>query len=343
MPLSILYLGADSPGSTSRHRADALRRIGHHVLVIDPDNLLPPPGRLRAFLHYRSGFRFLQWRLLASLRRSLSTNNVKHDLIWVDSGEKLGPQALRWLKKRYNCPCILFNVDDPTGSRDYHRFITLRAALSVYSLAVFVRQETALEALALGAQNVLIVHRSYDESIHSIQAVSAEAISPSIISFVGTYIPGEHRDRFLARLFSLGLPIAIHGNRWIRSPDKNLLHNCYKGPALSGCTYARQLSTASVTLGLLSHGNRDLITQRSLETSACGGLLCAERTSEHQLLYEDGQEAVFWDSPQECILKCHNLLRDPNLNITIRSAGHQHVHRLAVGNEDICRHILRAI
>jgi hypothetical protein len=99
----------------------------------------------------------------------------------------------------------------------------------------------------------------------------------------------------------------------------------------------------AVTLGFLSHQNRDLVTTRSFETPACGGLFCAERTSEHQLLYEDGWEAVFWDSTEECILQCNKLLGDPELRQKICTTGAQHVREIGVGNEDICRQILASI
>jgi hypothetical protein len=74
-----------------------------------------------------------------------------------------------------------------------------------------------------------------------------------------------------------------------------------------------------------------------------GSLICAERTSEHQLLYEEGFEAVFWDSAEECSLICRDLLAHPLKREWIRLAGSSRVRELGVGNEDISRNILNAI
>ena len=343
LPRSILYFGSNSPFSTSRHRADALRRLGSEVSVVDPEELIGPRRRWQAFFDYRTGYRWLQRWLLRALEITEAFSGLYPDLIWIDSGELFGPSVLQWIASRFECSIILYNVDDPTGSRDASRFQTLRAALPHYSLCVFVRQETALEALALGARRVLTVHRSYDEIQHTPFQSASEHPPEPVVSFVGTFIPGEARDVFLQELFNADLPLRLIGNRWQRSRHWTSLQRIYQGPGLSGAAYGQALGSAAVTLGMLSHQNRDLITTRSLETPACGGLLCAERTSEHQLLYEQGQEAVFWSSTLECIELCSRLLAEPQHSSAIRAAGLHEVRRLGVGNEDICRQILAAL
>jgi hypothetical protein len=216
-----------------------------------------------------------------------------------------------------------------------------------FDLCVLCRPETALEALAMGAGRVLRVLMSYDEIIHRpayTASASASASGPEpVVSFIGTLIAGERRDDFLVELLLAGLPLRLIGNSWQRSRHWPLLRQIHQGPGISGTAYAQALGSAAVTIGLLSHGNRDLITTRSLEAPACGALFCAERTSEHQLLYEQGQEALFWSSTAECIELCQQLLDRPQCGSAIRQAGLQQVRRLGVGNEDICRQILAAI
>jgi hypothetical protein len=34
--MKILYIGHSAPASTSRHRADVLKRLGHDVVIADP-------------------------------------------------------------------------------------------------------------------------------------------------------------------------------------------------------------------------------------------------------------------------------------------------------------------
>ncbi|WP_222930373.1 glycosyltransferase [Synechococcus sp. BMK-MC-1] len=320
-----------------------MRRLGCEVVVLDPAFLLGPLTRFEAFLHYRTAYFFLQKRLLRCIKLSSEFHALSVDLVWVDSGELIGPRILNYFRQYISCPYVLYNSDDPSGARDGVRFSSLRSALSLYSLCVFLRPETSLDALALGARRVLTVHFSYGENLHfPFQSEKNQDLIP-VVSFVGANIPGEFRDFFLQQLIHAGIPIRLIGNHWSKSRYWNELKRVYKGPSLSGEAYSEALGNAAVTLGFLSHGNRDLVTRRSFETTACGGLFCAERTSVHQLLYEDGYEAVFWDSVDECILKCKTLLNKLEKRNSICRNGSIRVKELGAGNEDVCRQILASI
>ena len=297
---------------------------------------------LNAF-NYRTGYYFLQRRILDELSTRLQQYPIKFDIVWVSGGECFGSAILKWLREHLGCKILLYQNDDPTGHREYNHFSSLRTAIPYYDLCVFVRFETTLEALAIGAVRVVRVYPSYDEVVHAMDQHPINLTPQSIISFIGTLIPGEARDRFLVSLLREGLPIRLLGNLWRRSTLWPALKPIFAGPARIGIAYSQAIRNASVSLGLLSHRNRDLTTRRSVEVPACGGLLCAERTSEHQLLYEDGFEASFWASTEECILECKKLLSDSGCRNRIRINGWQHVRRIGVGNEDICRQILALI
>lgn len=94
-------------------------------------------------------------------------------------------------------------------------------------------------------------------------------------------------------------------------------------------------------LGLLSKGNRDLHTTRSIEIPFLGGLLCAERTVEHVLLYDDKQEAVFWNDAEECALCCNELLDEEPLRIHIAKKGQARAIKNNHLNEPTVEHIIR--
>ncbi len=161
--------------------------------------------------------------------------------------------------------------------------------------------------------------------------------------FLGTYIKGEHRDRFLKILVQSGLKLNFWGDRWDKSPLFPSLQPFFRGPGLSGIDYVKAINASKISLGLLSAGNRDEHTQRSFEIPAAGGLLCAQRTPLHEKFYEDWREAVFWDTAYDCAIKCHELLKNDQLRLNIRNSGFQRVHALKVGNEDVCRQILQTL
>jgi spore maturation protein CgeB len=339
----LLYFGELNAMSTSGQRAKALQRLGHQVAAYNPFAVLDaqPASRWVNPLHYRSGYRLLQPVMQRWLQQVLAIA-PKPDLIWVDSGELFGPGCLRQLRA-LGCPVVLYNVDDPTGSRDGRRFDSLLRTISSYDLVVVVRRETEEEARVLGARKVLRVLRSYDEIAHQPFANVADipAKFHSEVIFIGTWMPHEKRDEFMLELVRQGVPLTIWGPRWERSPHWATLQGTYRGGGLSGRDYVAAIQGAKLCLGLLSKGNRDLHTQRSLEVPFAGGLFCAERTTEHQEMYRENEEAVFWSDAAECATVCQTLLADDARREHIRLAGMRRVRALGVGHEEICRRILQ--
>ncbi len=341
--MRILYLGHAAPESTSRHRADALTRLGHEVIIADPYAAFATHlnGRLRGALHYRSGYRLLQGATCAWVDGLLRQHAAWPDMVWVNGGDLIGAAAANKLR-RFGAPIVLYNNDDPSGGRDGRRFDSLLAALPAYDLCVVLREPNVGEFYAHGARAVHRVWMSYDEVLHHpfdhIDEIPAAFRSD--VAFVGTWIRGEGRDEFLLTLIERGLDIAIWGDRWQKSPNWSRLRAHWRGPALAGRDYVAALQGAKLALGLLSHGNRDLHTRRSAEIPYAGGLLCAERTAEHLAMYREGEEAVFWKDADECAAICRKLLADNALRERIRQQGMAQVRGGGYGNEAICREIL---
>jgi len=114
----------------------------------------------------------------------------------------------------------------------------------------------------------------------------------------------------------------------------------WQGPSVSGQDYVDAMRGAKLCIGMLSKGNRDQHTTRTMEIPAAGGLLCAERTAEHQALYREGEEALFWSDANECAAVCKRLLADSARLQSVREAGQRRVLANRVGNEDIGRTVL---
>jgi len=65
-----------------------------------------------------------------------------------------------------------------------------------------------------------------------------------------------------------------------------------------------------ISLGFVCSGNHDEFTHRTFEIPGSGGFLLAERTPKHQELYEEGKEAEFFASAEECASKIEFYLRN---------------------------------
>lgn len=341
---TILYLGEDNSASTTAHRANALKRLGHTVISLNPARFISgfTGSNWLGPLHYRTGYHFLQGQMVKWTKQLLGTIK-KPDLVWVNSGELLGEDCLRVLKQ-YGCPVILYNNDDPTGNRDGRRFSSLLEALPYYDLCAVRREVNIREYHSRGARRVMFVWCSYDEKEHQPfpHLIEIPNTFRSEVAFIGTFIPYEKRDKFLVELINNGLPLSIWGDRWNKSPYYSRLKKHWHGKAIYGRDYVAGIQGAKICLGFLSKQNRDLHTRRSFEIPYAGGLLCAERTAEHQYLYKEGEEAVFWSDAEECASLCNQLLLSERRRERIRLAGMQRVRSLQAGNEDICRAIVSA-
>jgi hypothetical protein len=331
-----LLFGTDAPEATARHRAGALCRLGWETVQIDPLRQFRRQlrGQLGRF-HYHTGYRFLRRATLHWLQDELPPHGT-YDLGWVDGGVLFDAASVRFLKSVCR-RVVLFNHDDPSGPRDRRRFHTLRSAIPEYDLCTVVRPFNVEEFRRLGARDVLYTYRSYDEVAHAPPGADCPPAPRfcSDVAFIGTNIPGEGRDRLLAELASAGLDLAIWGSGWERSPVWPALQRHHRGGNLAGRDYVDAIRGAKICLGLLSKGNRDEHTTRSMEIPYAGGLLCAQRTAEHRNLFEEMSEAAFWSDARECIALCRRLLADEPQRRRILAAGMERVRTHGVGNEDL--------
>ncbi len=335
--MRILYIGEKSEHSTSAHRAAALRRLGHTVTHVDPRSPLPAT-KLIGGLSVRLGFGVLSPLIYPPLIRQVLRGGF--DIAWVNGGAEIGPLIYRLLKQK-GMRIVSYNNDDPFGGRDGRKWDLYRRSLRYHDLTIVVREPNVAEALSCGARQVHRVYMSYDPIAHApadLTATERERWS-SDVCFVGSWMP--ERGPFLGRLLELGVPLSLYGERWEKAPEWPRLRRAWRGPGIFGRDYVAAVQTAKVALGLLSVGNRDLHTQRSTEIPFIrGGLFCAQRTGEHQLMYRDGVEALYWSTPDECAAQCARALTDETFRTKVVEAAHRRLRELRLSNDEIVVNIL---
>jgi spore maturation protein CgeB len=332
--IKILYVG--SKDGTSLDRANAFRRLGHVVEHVNLRELLPRTVWVDRATWQLGGALFGAV-LIPRLRTKLKSG--RFDLCHVDSGAWVTPQIVGLLREHTD-RVINYSIDDPLGPRDGVRWKAYRQSLSYYDLCVVMREQNVAEARALGANKVLRVYMSADEITHAPRTITEadRRTWASDVLFVGTWFP--ERGPFLLDLIKQGIPLQIRGHKWNRAPEWSQLQSHWKGGNLGSEDYAKAIQCSKVSLGLLSKGNRDLHTTRSLEIPALGGLLCAERTSEHLQMYRENAEALYWSDAEECAAACRWALSDEVRRQEIAAAGHV---RIAVNknyNESVMSSIL---
>ena len=335
-PRKILYVGPQGSETTSRHRAEALRRLGHEVLIVDP-GLVLPRNRILHQINFRTGFRFYTRSILQLIQERIG--EFHFDIAWVNNGYAISSECVRWLKTRAHFVLSYAN-DDPTGPRDPSRWISFRQAIPEYDLCVIVRELNSQEFLELGAKKVIRVMMSYDEMAHAPLPYSAEDEKKwsSEVVFVGTWMP--ERGPFMAELIRRGVPLTIYGDRWNKAREWPMIKAHWRPDSAFGENYVKAVQYSNVAVGMLSKGNRDMHTQRSSEIPFIGTAFCAERTPEHQQMFQEGEEALFWSDAQECAAACHFLLANDSRRQRMIELARAKLQSLALGNEAICARII---
>lgn len=320
--MRIAYVGPAR--GTSLHRAKALERLGHIVTIVDPFDWLGRSKWASRWLYHAGG---IGVGLRVNRPLFAAVAKERPDLIFVNQGEPLGPALLRRLRT-LNVPIVNYINDNPFCGRDNLRFRNVQRALPLYDVLVVVREENLTQARERGAKQVMRVWMTADEVAHQPRPLAEKQLEKnrSEVCFVGTWMP--ERGPFVASLIRHGVPLSIWGDNWPKAPEWPVIAPHWRGRGVyEGNAYASIIQSAKICLGLLSRGNQDLHTTRSMEIPALGGVLCAERTSEHLALYSEGKEAVFWENVDECAAVCKRLLEDSVLRHTIARRGHERALR----------------
>ena len=333
----ILYIGPEC--GTSRHRFEALLRLGHSVQLVDPFRALHnAPQMLR--WGFKTGYLGLERRISDYVLSAIGKD--RFDVVWVDNGEQIGASLTAALKLRGRY-LLNHNLDNPFTGRDGYRWRLFRKALPHYDLFVTPRVTTRDAARANGAKRAISINFSADEKVHrrvELDEADRQRFT-SDVAFVGTWMP--ERGPFMKRLVERGVPLRIFGPRWEKAPEYAILAPRLFSRSLDDQEYVKAVSGTKIALGLLSLGNQDLHTTRSMEIPAIGAVFCAPRTTDHEALYVDGKEAAFFEDADSCADACAALLTDHERREAIGRAGLARAKHNNWFNERVCADILDAL
>ena len=339
--MKITYIAPMESGPRShlpiRQRAEALSRLGHEIFFVDPWSWVTFGEYSRRWIHHAGGFGL---NSLISKRLYNEVAQSAPDLIFINQGEFLNGSTISRLRE-IDVPIVVYINDDPFGGRDGNRFSNLIKALPYYDLVVVVREPNVEEALRFGARKVIRVWMSADEVAHAPHSISVSERSKfeSDVSLIGIWM--HERGLFVSNLIRRGVPLSIWGDHWEKDENWKVIKKFWKGPKLYEINdYRAAILCSKVCLGVLSRQNRDLHTTRSIEIPLVGGLLCAERTSEHLQMYIERSEAFFWKDCVECAQICHEILENSSLRKEVARRGQIRASHSPFLNEKILKHII---
>jgi spore maturation protein CgeB len=313
-PLRFLFCGPIWPGSTARHRQEALAaQEGVQVRVLDSGGRVGRSSlldRIRYRLRWPADHSGINSRLVAEAKSFLP------DVVMIDSVPVVTPSTLRALRGAVNSVLSYYSPDDL--SAPHIRTRQLAACETLWDAVFTTKTFNVPELRARGVRRALLAGKSYHPPVHhprDAQEVGAEFERFDVV-LAATY--EQEREELLQACANRGLSVVVLGGGWdkVRLPS-----GCERRPNAWDNDYARALHFGKVALCPLRRISRDLITARSIELPACGRAMIGEKTDEHDSHFMDGSEYVAYRTAAEAAEIAMQLVCDEPHRKQIAAAG----------------------
>jgi spore maturation protein CgeB len=297
------YIGILQPGSTSRMRADCLRRLtpGWDWEWVDTD----PPMRESARPWRTLAFRYQRGKAVDRINRLVMgrIGDTPRDLVWVEKGVFLESSTMRTVR-RLARRLVHFTPDTAFHANKSRRF---EESLSLYDLVVTTKSfEVSEYHRRVGREKTLLTTQGYDAEVHFPR--TADVDRRREVVFIGLAEPD--RELCIATLLSRRIPVRLAGHGWgsFRRRWRGNPHLTFEGDEIFGEAYAKMISSSWIGLGLLSKRFPEMHTTRTFEIPACGTVLATERTAETSRFFDNG-EALFFDDYDNLASRVEKLLK----------------------------------
>lgn len=269
-------------------------------------------------------------------------NRNSYDIIWVDKGICISPKLLKYIKEKQPNSVLVSYSPDNMALRHNQSENFLRG-IPFYDYHVTTKSYILNQLKQLGAQSIIFTNKSYESTFHfprELTAIDFENLGGDV-GFIGAF--EEERAQSIIYLAQNGIKVRVFGDgEWLNLKNKypNLL---IEGKGLHGEDYSKSLQSFKISLCFLRKMNDDLQTSRTMEIPACGGFMLAERTSEHQELFQEDLEAVFFDSNEELLEKCNFYLAHEPIRKEIAKLGNMRVQTSGYSNFSTLTRIIKGI
>ncbi len=334
--MKVLFVGPLWDGSTAFQRLDAFRAVeGTEVLGLDSREGVGKPLFIDRVLHRLGRPRDkgrLNERLLATV------HEFSPELIFVDSTRMLTPATLRHTREVSGAPVVFYSPDDMSARHNSSR--QLEACDSEWDIFFTTKTFNVPELRARGVRYPMLVGNAFDPKTH--HPLTKDEVGADFERFDAVFVGTreEARERSMNSLAEAGVSVAIYGNGWSAA---RLHPSITLGPAAYAGEYTRVLHTGKLALCFLRKLNRDKVTQRSTEVPASGRPMVAEKTEEHDEMFEDGVEYISFSNDAELIARVRDLLNDNAARRAVGEAGRRRCLDSGYSVVDRAREMLAAV
>jgi len=277
--------------------------------------------------------------LAESLFKAVSEKAI--DLIIIIKGLSISKETLKSIKiTRPKIKIICWTCDDL--ALKHNQSSDFISSANLYDCIYTSKSNNIInnELEKLGFSNVKFFYQRYSKKYHNIPIEKERSKLNNKVFFAG--FAEESRFNYMNYLAKNGIIVDVYGNGWDKLSYKLRKHRnliLHLAPVV-GKDYANSIYESAINLCFLRVLNRDIHTSRSLEIPACGGFMLAERTIEHETLFQEGVDAEFFNSKEELLEKTLFYLKNKDMRIKVAKNGFNRTRKEAYSYDNLSEEIL---
>lgn len=217
------------------------------------------------------------------------------DVILITQGLYISPKTIIKIKNTQKSIFINYATDDPFNNQISTS--DLLSCIPLYDLYACTKRRIMEDVEKSGCKNVAYVPFGYDPSVHFPQSLNGDSDIKRFSSDI-IFIGGADMDRIpimQSLIQDPSINLHLYGIYWKRIKE---LRKHYHGFAYND-VFRKAHSGTKIGLCLVRRANRDGHAMRTFEIPACGTFMLAEKTEEHQELFLEDKEAVFFSDVGE--------------------------------------------
>lgn len=274
------------------------------------------------------------------------TIQARPDVVWVEEPMFIYPSALQTIRQETGATLVCAYSDDPRDpakkSRHFDR------AVGIYDVIFVTKDELLQRYFDAGCRCPAKFWKGYDpERIHPMKLTPEDLKEyQSTVTFIGHADFVRGRPMRLAPMEAVARAVPgtnIWGRSWGRVKWPEDLPDVIHPYQIDGVQYTKALCAAKIAIQIPSRLARDTHGSRSVEIPVCRTLMLAERTVDHQVLFEEDKEAVFFGSIPELVDKAKYYVTHDNARERIAQAGYERCLRSGYSNYERMKQMLSIV
>lgn len=335
--MKALYIGQFSDGTTSKMRAETIKKVisADTFLVIDTHVPFFKTNKiLRSF-----GFRFKRGPLIKNINKYIlqSLSDTTFDLIWVDKGVYINSNTIKKLRSRASK--LVHFTPDPAFA--YHQSKLFNSSVKYYDYLITTKSFELQEYYKRkNKSQVIYVTQGFDKNLH--KKGQLDFSKKSGLLFIGHY--EKTRELIIKNLIEDGVKVTLAGIKWAKFYDdyKSYENLVYLGNGVYGNDYVKSIQNAQIAWGAISKWIPEKHTTRTFEIPACGTALLTEENEETNSFFMR-DEVIFYNNTDELLNKVNKYLKDMDALETLSNKGYNRVHKDGYDYESIIKKLITII